>query len=473
MFDTSFFAIKSREAVKKTPFIKISIDIDIKIFPVINVLLVVNKNNNHVNLMKLFSDLENGIGVHKRKYNDWKSSQFVVKYVDIYSLLHYGHLHYSYNDKPIYVTNDYSKPLNIDELKIVPEIYINDRVASKTKGLSEANEIYGDIYKGNPTECRGQYGEYHLIGYMMNYISIYYMNISTAFVKFVGEILDNNEFVNVCERVDSDVNCNVGVTDSASQYNSNDCSDVDVRSSCNESYDSMMYYIKQLIPDIVTLDNSVCLLSNTLKLMIYVNRNEFDVNVFKNKMNEHAECYVYVCIDLCDESNLTSHLEFNPLCIYINCDDFNMEVISFICNICVYYKNNTIEYDNIQIVKSVYESKIDKIANEFACKLMTRLENELNNRNNSIIDYINNDNKSNDYSSVIRDFVKDNRDKYKTGYYVSKSYTLYTNWCSKKNKYILTAKEFKNIMNSICYRTTLNTDPYTKEHSTLQYWIEK
>lgn len=109
MASNALFEIKERKFYKGTPYFSETVRINLTTDETIDISIVVNSISGYVNLSKFYRDLQLGIGVDNSKviqFSRWKFLLESLLYIDSYSLLQYGHLHFSFRGNHIYNTDE-------------------------------------------------------------------------------------------------------------------------------------------------------------------------------------------------------------------------------------------------------------------------------------------------------------------------------------------------------------------------------
>lgn len=190
------FTSSDKEFYADSPYYAITITINLP-YSEIPVRIIVNKENGFINLSRIFEDLQKGLKIKQTEFKDFQHLKTTHLYVDIYSLMNFGHVHYTYNSQNIYGIPD-TEIFSID-LKNIP---IRSGVKGKNSNTLKIsaiqqfpNEIYGE-YNGKKGEFHGQFGDYRLVPKIMSYISPSYEMISDEFVRYLYSCLSTNESKN-------------------------------------------------------------------------------------------------------------------------------------------------------------------------------------------------------------------------------------------------------------------------------------
>lgn len=502
--NTSLFAMKNKQFFVNTPYFKVDIDINNNINSTITVGLVVNSLTGQVNLTKLFLELQNGVNNNKKNFMDWRYLMDTMKYVDCYSLMKYGHVHYYYENKPIYDIKDVSEMINSKQLKILPELTNKGKVV-KTSLISEAEEIYGEIYNGYPNECKGQYGDYHLITKMMSYISINYEIINNEFVSFIIPVLSDKSSTMI-EEINRQENKIMIALDNGIPENSiikknifDDKNLSEILSINNSTKGKLaenwtLNYMKKWFPDIKScadIPESCDLISDSAGIRVEVKcrydseKRKNGICKFHRDVNKHEnDTKLFIYLDLCRTSLIKTHIEINPLRLYINGNDLSDDLMNFVSETCLNLNNlHVAEYSGninsnilVKSTKQMFDEMLAELKNQFKPTLETLINEYVSSSNGeetSSENLVKNKTRVEKYMNTVKEFVCDNIDKFNTGYYVTKSYDLYVNWCRENKKQNIMKKEFNTIMKTLCENRRILTDPYTNTKNNLHYWIAK
>ena len=564
--NVSLFALKDKQYYKNTPYFKTNIEINNGINSTITIGLVVNSLTGQVNLTKLFQELQNGVKNKKKNFMDWRYLLETMKYTDCYSLMKYGHVHYYYDGKPIYDlsvkkntddtddnsdNNDEVVELslnNIKDLRIRAELTNKGKVV-KTSLITEAKEIFGEIYNKYPNECKGQYGDYHLINRMMNYISFNYEVINNEFIAFILPLLSSDNTNMIKEMSSPEIQINALLdenipdeSDIKKNILNEDEELIEIMKIDNSKKGKLAEkwtenYMKQWIPDIKSCADtkeSCDLYSESLGIRVEVKcRNESEkirngLNKFHRDVKIHEnDTKLFIYLDLCKTSTIDTRIEISPLRLYLNGSDLNEKMMKFIVSTCKSYnKMNYSEYtgeiDSNIVLKSarknieegfkqlrdLYIVKTEELINEILTKNEQMNEsgdgkatneikinadeptneikkNDIAKNENSIIPTNNEEikrikmipgvdiNRLMKHALGVKEFIEANKDKFVIGYYVSKSYDFYLNWCKTNLRQTLLRREFDTVMKNLCINKRISTDPYTGERTNLHYWIVK
>lgn len=540
--ESSLFVMKDKQFFDNTPYFKVNIEINNNINSTITVGLVVNSLTGQVNLTKLFQDLQNGVRNAKKNFKDWKCLIDMMKYVDCYSLMKYGHFHYYYENEPIYVLNtdededgDNEPPSldNIKNLKIKSDLTNKGKIV-KTTLITEAPEIFGEIYNGFPNECKGQYGDYHLITKMMSYISFNYEIINNDFVAFILPILSNDKSNMIKEMNKPEDKIMIALDESIPDesiikktiFDDEELSNImkinnSTKGKLAERWTEK--YMKKWIPDITScadIPESCDLYSDVLKMRVEIKcRNDYEktktgMDKFHRDVKVHEkDTNMFIYLDLCRNSHVISHFEINPLRLYLNGEDLNEKMMNFIKSTCENYNKNIIsEYsgeirsnillksarkefeEGMKELRKEYVPKVEDFINEIMAtinkaKQETKTENDAHEERDGDGDDESKIIKEKEmeikmtpgisktrlekYANTVKDFVEANKDKFGVGYYVSKSYNLYLDWCKVNLRQTLLRKEFDLIMKNLCDNRRISTDPYENVRNNLHYWVMK
>lgn len=337
----ALFEARDRRFYEGTPYFSTTIRINLCDESSHDILLIVNSTTGYVNLSKLYKDLRVAAGVAERNYSDWKYTLSTVQYIDAYSLLHYGHVHFTFRGDHIYKTNneitlnsDFERLLIKDELKHKGKL-------TQISALSEAPELFGENYNGYPNDIKGQYGDYHLITEMMNSISPKFKIINNEFIAFMIPHLNSHD-----ETIIDEINDKTHQLASLLGLDEKELKELQEIQSDKTTYKGkraerfVFNILKEQIPDIEDCSmkpHSMDLYSETLKTRFEIKCWESAEKITTNLNKFHSDCIscaentnLFVYIDLSKRSPIEFHVETNPLRVYISLRDFNRHSISFI-----------------------------------------------------------------------------------------------------------------------------------------------
>ena len=196
----SMFTSSDKEFYADTEFYAINITINIpcgESYIEIPVKVIINKENGFINLSRIFEDLQKGLKIKQTDFKEFQYLKTTYLYVDIFSLMNHGHVHYSYNSQNIYGVSD-NELLMIDPKNIPLRSMIKSKDSRKVKSTVPQDypgEIYGE-YNYKKGLFHGQYGDYRLVPKMMSHISPVYEQISDEFVRYLYSVLSTNETKN-------------------------------------------------------------------------------------------------------------------------------------------------------------------------------------------------------------------------------------------------------------------------------------
>lgn len=537
--ESSLFVMKDKQFFDNTPYFKVNIEINNNINSAITVGLVVNSLTGQVNLTRLFQDLQNGVSNTRKNFADWRYLMETMKYVDCYSLMRYGHVHYYYENEPIYdlstrdeADEDDDRPSlnNIKNLKIKSELINKGRVV-KTTLITEAPEIFGEVYNKYPNECKGQYGDYHLITKMMSYVSFNYEIINNDFVAFIIPVLSNDESNMIKEMNKPEDKIKIALDETIPEesivkktiFDDEELSSIITVGNSTKGKMAERWtekYMKKWIPDITSCADtpeSCDLYSDMLKLRIEIKcRTDYEktkngIDKFHRDVKVHEkDTNMFIYLDLCRTSHVETRIEINPLRLYLNGNDLNEKMMSFIKLTCEHYNKNIIsEYsgeirsnillksarkefeEGLKELRREYVPKVEDLINEIMtsinkAKIVNEIKSEIPDEKmdeqTKIIEEKEKEIKMTPginkarlekYANTVKDFVEANKDKFIIGYYVTKSYNLYLDWCKTNLRQTLLKKEFDTVMKNLCDNRRLPTDPYENIKNNLHYWVMK
>ena len=416
-----------------------------------------------------------------------------MKYIDYYSLINYGHVHFMYMGKHIYNTDEDLFNVNWKKLNVL-DCLTNKGKIMKTSIITENPEIFGETYNGAPNELKGQYGDFHLITKIMNYISPFYEIINNDFIAYMIPYLneENKTLLDfTTNNVSNDLKLliNNDKTDIMENENLKKILLDDKTTHKGKLAEQFIKdYLKKYIPDIKDVSNiprNMDLYSDELNIRFeikcHINNEKQSVDI--NKFNR--DCYVnkdntllFVYLDLTKDSSLKTHLRAFPLRLFVNGYDFNEDMIDFIIN----SANNINRYDIIEnktnltshlIIKDT-RTMFQEMLNDFKKEIeenyvfMERQKNiPLKNNTIEVPDRVEH------CSKFVKNFLDDNRILYQKGYYAKKSYELYLSWCKENKVQPLLYKEFNKEMKKYCNNVRILKDIITGVNNRLHYYVLK
>jgi hypothetical protein len=190
------FTSSDKEFYADSPYYALTITINL-LYTEIPVKIMVNKENRFINLSRIFEDLQKGLKFKQTDFKDFQNLKSTHLYVDVYSLMYFGHVHYTYNSQNIYGVPD-TEIFSIDPKNIPIRSGVKGKNSNTLKISSIQqfpNEIYGE-YNNKKGEFHGQFGDYRLVPKIMSYISPSYEMISDEFVRYLYSCLFANETKN-------------------------------------------------------------------------------------------------------------------------------------------------------------------------------------------------------------------------------------------------------------------------------------
>lgn len=530
--DSSLFSTEKREFFHGTPYFLTEIRIN-TLKQTIPVKLIVNSLTGQVNLNKLFQDLQDGANAHYKYFIDFKYLRGVMAYTDAYSLLRYGHVHYTYNGKNIYgITDDEFIRTNQTNLKIHPDLLNKGKVV-KASLLQEAPEVFGEQYNGMPNDCKGLYGDYHLISKMMSYISPIYEVINNEFIAYVLPILStknetlittlqdpSHELISKTNRFQTvktglkeiisdtkekdvdidDIDFN-GLDDLIIDFGDAQTCDskrvftsktatappwkvdktlLDIMKIDNTSKGVLaeqwtLEYFKNYIPDIESCSHkpeSCDLISNSLKLRIEIKCHN-TVESAKSGINKfHRDCHVnmnntnlFVYLDISPISTIITHFEINPLRFYINGKDLNKYITQLMVYTAKTYNtthiiedvtdisSNLLLKDTRILFREALQKELPILLQEFSIPIFQDEPPENIERIKGRLS------RMKEHENTIKRFFDAEHDRFVVGYYKSKTYLLYKDWCKQNSIQHLRYEEFNSLFKSYCVDVRITPDP--------------
>ncbi len=356
--EKALFVSGERKFYDGTPYFSTVIHINV-MDGSIPVNIVVNSETGYVNLTRLFQDLQNGVRANQKAFADFRYLKSVLMYIDTYSLLRFGHVHYSYNGRNIYNLDNDGDILRSDHTALVlhPDLVNKGKVVKSTLLQEVPGEIYGEKYNGRYNDCKGQYGDYHLIAKMMNYISPVYEIVNNAFIAFMLPIVSakGETLLSTMNDPVMDIRSAIGKnaiqesvqhiteTDEALPINDSSLQSIIAKKESSKGTDAEQWsleYLKRYIPDIESCSNQSCscdLYSPSLKIRIEVKCNNGSEKLSANEEKFHRDCHVraldtnvFVYLNLNPTTTAVSRVEINPLRFYINIADFNESIVKII-----------------------------------------------------------------------------------------------------------------------------------------------
>lgn len=351
------FVSGNRELYAGTPYFSTTININTNAGS-IPIKIVVNSETGHINLTKAFFDLQKGVGAKYKAFNDFRYLKSVMVYVDTLSLMKYGHPHYKYNSNNIYNVSD-DQLLTIDQTSITihPDLLNKGKMVKASLLQEVPNEIYGEKYNGRYNDCKGQYGDYHLIAKMMNYISPVYEIVNNAFIAFMlpivsakGETLIstmNHPVMNIRSAIGKNTIQEsmqyITETNETLPINDSSLQTIIAKKESSKGTDAEAWsleYLKRYIPDIESCSSQACscdLYSPSLKIRVEVKCNNGSEKLSANEEKFHRDCRVraldtnvFIYLNLNPTTTAVSRVEINPLRFYINIADFNESIVKII-----------------------------------------------------------------------------------------------------------------------------------------------
>lgn len=525
----SLFLMKERKDYEGTPYFSVSITINISLSETKEIKLVVNRKTGHVNLTRLYKDLQNGTAKSIKNYLDWISLMSTVKYFDAFSFIKYGHVFYTIDGKEhIYDTNEFDIS-NINEYKVKPKFVNFGKLTNTSLLITPKNELIGEIYNGLPNELKGTYGDYNLITKMMSNISPMYESINNEFIAYIIPVLSNKgsnlvkEMSNPIQQLIASISANETNSGDAEYKQSMLTEDLELTNILRDPTThkgklaelKMLKYLKRdkWFKDLkmcAHIPNAMDLVDPTLKTRFEIKcrtvhiKDGDGLDKFHRDVKYHEhDTNVFVYVDLCPSSNIVSHMESQPMRFYINGYDVKDETIEFIYQSIIHFDDirvseyqgaitskillksikkelsDGIKVDVIPTIKEafkecfrdlIYKRNLNSVMNDLASESIERNEyNEEEELHNTIDDII--DQRKDD---SIKRFLIDNYAYFKVGYYVKdKSFMLYNEWAKTNQSVVFTYRDFNKYISRYCMNRRISVDPCTNQRSNLHYWVLK
>ena len=495
--EKSLFISRDRKFYEGTPYFSTAIQINIP-SGAIPVTVVVNANTGHVNLTKLFQDLQNGVRANQKAFADFRYLKSVLMYIDTYSLLKYGHVHYTYNGHNIYNTRNDDDILRSDHtaLSLHSDLMNKGKVVKSSLVQEVTNEIYSEKYNGRHNDCKGQYGDYHLIAKMMNYISPVYEIVNNAFIAFMLPIVSakgetllstmNDPVMDIRSAIGKDTIQEsvkyITETDETLPVNDSSLQSIIAKKESSKGTDAEAWaleYLKRYIPDIESCSSQPCscdLYSPSLKIRVEVKCNNGSEKLSANEEKFHRDCHVhaedtkvFVYLNLNPTTTAVSRVEINPLRFYINIADFNESIVKIIIETA---KN----YNTVHTVGNVGKITSNILIRDVRTMLREAISAELP---SMIIDSFNDTVKmvKEEYKNEpmnerikgrqaridmqvenIERFFNEHRTQFIDGLAKRQTYDIYMQWCLANGIQHLRYEEFNVSFDRHCKNTRVKTE---------------
>lgn len=490
------FVSGNMEIYTGTPYFSTTININTNAGP-IPIKIIVNSETGHINLTKAFFDLQKGVGAKYKAFNDFRYLKSVMLYVDTFSLMKYGHPHYKYNSDNIYNISD-DQLLTTDQTSITihPDL-LNKGKMVKTSLLQEVpNEIYGEKYNGRYNDCKGQYGDYHLIAKMMNYISPVYEIVNNAFIAFMLPIVSakgatllstmNDPVMNIRSEIGKNIIqesvLHITETDENLPINDSSLQSIIAKKESSKGTDAEVWtleYLKQYIPDIESCSSQACscdLYSPSLKTRVEVKCNNGSEKLSNNEEKFHRDCHVcaldtniFVYLNLNPTTTAVSRVEINPLRFYINISDFNESIVKIIIE-------TAKSYDTVHTVGNVSKITGNILIRDVRTMLREAISMELPSMIidsfNDTINMVKEEYKNEPMSERIKGrnariemqnenierFFKEHRAEFIDGLAKGYTYDIYKQWCLTNNIQHLRYEEFNTSFARHCKDTRVKAE---------------
>ena len=461
-----------RVIYEDTPYYGVNINIKFSSIS-IPVKLVINKETKYVNLSRLFAELLKGANAKSKTFMDYKYLKLVLIFVDTYSLMKYGHVHFTYNNKNIYNVPD-DKLLTSDpaSINIHPDLMNKGKVIKHTLFCEVPNEIYGEKYNLKYNDCKGQYGEYILISKMLTYISPIYEVIANDIMNFIRKIIETD--ISELDTIQEETELKQEGQESFMDDDLRTILDKTCVSKGNDAEAWALKIFNKYIPDMKNCSytpKSCDLYSPSLKIRVEVKCHPRSEKPLVNEEKFHRDCHaciedtnVFVYLNLNPTSTMVSRIEVDPLRIYIGIKDFNENIVKLIIETSKNYNAKRAvgavgKLTGNIVIQDVRTMLQDTLENEFTTTIikhfndtieMVRKEYEetpkgerIKGRNQRI-----NENKGN----ILR-FFEENKSLFEEGYPKAKTYGVYLEWCNSNAIQHIRNEEFNSVFVDFCKDT--------------------
>ena len=494
--ERSLFIAGQCETYKDTPYFATNITINGR--DAIRIKLIVNSDTGHVNLTRLFHDLQTGVNAKEKYFRDYRYLRSTMIYTDAYSLLRYGHRHYTYNGTNIYdrITDDDLLHIPINDIKFNADIVNKGKVIKASLLQEVPDEIYSEFYNGKYNDCKGQYGDYHLISEMMNYISPIYRVINNAFIAFMLPIVSAKGETLLSTMNDPVINIRSAIgrnsiqesvkyitkTDETLPMNDSSLQAIIAKKESSKGTEAEAWsleYLKRYIPDIESCSNQPCscdLYSPSLKIRVEVKCNNGSEKLAANEEKFHRDCHVhaedtkvFVYLNLNPTTTAVSRVEINPLRFYINIADFNESIVKIIIETA---KN----YDTVHTVGNVSKITGNILIRDVRTMLREAISAELPSMIidsfNDTVKMVKEEYKNEPMSERIKGrnaridmqnenierFFNEHRTEFIDGLAKGYTYDIYKQWCLANGIQHLRYEEFNTSFARHCKDTRVKTE---------------
>lgn len=498
MFDNKHYvsiALGEREIYNDTPYYGVNIDIKFSTRS-IPVKLVINKETKFVNLSRVFGDLQKGANAKYKAFMDYKHLKSVLLFADTYSLIKYGHVHFTYEKRNIYNLPD-DKLLTSDPINVVinPDLTNKGKIIKYNLLCEVSNEVYGEKNNTKYNDCKGQYGEYIMISKMLTYISPIYEVIVNEVMDFIRKIIETDsseldtiqeqkmliqekistqkEILNQKEEIPIQEE-NIPIQEGQESFMDDDLRtilDKTCFSKGNDAEDWVLKIFNKYIPDMKNCSytpKSCDLYSPSLKIRVEVKCHPRSEKPLINEEKFHRDCHaciedtnVFVYLNLNPTSTMVSRIEVDPLRIYLGIKDFNENIVKLIIETSKNYNAKRIvsavgKLTGNIVIQDIRTILQDTLANEFTDTIincfndtidMVRKEYEetpkgerIKGRNRRI----------NEHKEDILRFFEENKSLFEEGYPKTKTYEKYLDWCNINTIQQIRNEEFCSVFVEFC-----------------------
>ena len=494
--ERSLFVSGERVFYEGTPYFSTTININLtdKTIPI---KIVVNSKTGHINLTKAFMDLQNGVDAKYKAFLDFRYLKGVLMYIDTYSMLRYGHVHYLYNGRNIYNISD-SDLLKTDHnhISLHPDLMNKGKVVKASLLQEVPNEIYSEKYNGRHNDCKGQYGDYHLIAKMMNYISPVYEIVNNAFIAFMLPIISakgetlmstmNDPVMNIRSAIGKNIIQesvqHITETDEKLPINDNSLQSIIAKKESSKGTDAEAWsleYLKRYIPDIESCSSQPCscdLYSPSLKIRVEVKCNNGSEKLSANEEKFHRDCHVhaedtnvFVYLNLNPTTTAVSRVEVNPLRFYINIADFNESIVKIIIETAKSYNTVHIVGNVSKITGNILIRDIRTMLRE---AISTELPSMIIDSFNDTVNIVKEEYKNEPMSERIKgrnariemqnknieQFFNEHRSEFIDGLAKGYTYDIYKQWCLTNGVQHLRYEEFNTSFARHCKDTRVKAE---------------
>lgn len=497
----ALFASSNKKFYEGTPYFSIEIMFDMDLFHHNKLMIVINKETGQINLSQAFRNLQEMTGIqlskNSRNFIDWKYLLETTKYIDAYSVLHYGHPHFTYQGKHIYNT-DGDITTVVKKTTFKPELVTKGKIASVSV-IDEAPEIFGETYNGYPNECKGQYGDFHLLILMMDYLSPKFQIIHNEFSAYMLPLLSNQgeTFMSVMQKGASNLilkNTDIETIQSSSALKDTELHEIMKNPTTHKGKLAERFVMNKLKPfiddieDCSSIKKAMDLYSKSLSTRFEIKCHSATTKKTEGLNKFHRDCHEheldtnwFVYIDFSEKSDIKTHIEINPCRMYINGDDFDERTIEFmkttiINSNMVRITGNATRVDSNLIINDTRTVIQETMKGLLKTELIKQIKDLVIDAPETFEEYYNeNEIREKQLENMrieVKSFLDDNNE-FKTGYYAAKSYDKYQKWAVNKQRPCLPTREFNKIMAEFCEKKRIVNDLYTGENNRLFYWILK